>query len=82
MEIMSINHLTNQWPAYGGKSLEHDGMLNRFDGHLGAFILPIWKHYDVWLGRLRVQTNRQIRDHHLVANHWSITASTLIRSLR
>ena len=37
VEIMAGNLSTNQRPAFGGKSLECDGMLIMSEGHLGEF---------------------------------------------
>ena len=34
--------LTNQRPAFGRKSLDHDGMLIRSEGHLSEFTVAIW----------------------------------------
>ena len=46
---MSINQSTNQRPAFGGKSMEHDGTLIRSEGHSAEFTVPIWKQYNEWL---------------------------------
>ncbi len=35
-------------PAFGGRSLAHDGMLIRSESHLRV---PIWKQYNKWLWR-------------------------------
>ncbi len=43
---MSINQSTNQRPEFGGKSLEQDGMLIRYEGHLGEFTVAIRNYYE------------------------------------
>ena len=48
-EIAYRNRSTDQRSAFGGKSLECDGMLIRSEDHLGEFTVPIWKRYNEWL---------------------------------
>ena len=40
---MAGNLLTNQRPAFDGKSLERDGTLIMSEGHLDEFTVSIWK---------------------------------------
>ena len=48
---MTRNLSTNQRPAFGKKSLEHDGMLIMSGDPFGELLVFIWKQCDTWLER-------------------------------
>ena len=69
---MARNLSTNHTPAFGGKSLEHDGMLIKSESPLGELTVLILKQCGEWLER---DNGRKPSDQSEVSIWWKITGA-------